>query len=373
MEQSQTNFKSVVCAPHKAESDKVSVQHTDEGLQARAENPSLRSGMHKEKNQAGNSLVNFSFLFQDSIPISLRISVYAGLVFALSIVIGLYAVPQVYSATRELQPVATKDSLSIDLKPVTDKGASAKPAKDHYKDRNFSSSKKSNSEVSPKITVARKPIHANDELGLRLVGTVVFDKSGMNQALFESLTTHKQGIFREGSRIGEIQIKKILRDKVIIVTAEGERLLNVGHGRASRVSNPSPPAQRETGARPSQSPQRVTERWIPGKSYSLAHDEVVASLANIQELEQRLDITPNLIDDEPLGFVISRIPQQSILRKMGLKNNNAIVEVNGQAITGPEQADLFFQTLRQGGEVDVKVKKGRGVRRRTRIIHMNIN
>ena len=308
-----------------------------------------------------------------SIPISFSVSVYTGFVFTLSIVFGLYSVPQVHSATQELQPAATKYSLSTDFKTVIEKGAPTKPVKDRYKERNFSTESERNSEVSPKTTVARETIPAKKELGLRLVGTVVFDKSAMNQALFESLTTHKQGIFREGSRIGEFRIKRILRNKVIIVTAMEERLLEVGPGGASLVSNASPTAKRESVGQTFQSSQSTTWRRAPGISYSLAYDEVAASLAEIDKLEQQLDITPNLIDDEPVGFVVTRIPQQSILRKMGLKNDNAIVGVNGQVITGLAQAELFFQALKQGGEVDVKVKKGRGVRRRTRTIHLNIN
>ena len=77
-------------------------------------------------------------------------------------------------------------------------------------------------------------------------------------------------------------------------------------------------------------------------------------------------------NDQPSGFVISSIPSQSILRKMGLKNGVAILGLNDEAITSPDQAAEFFQTLADGGEMTIKVRKGRGVRRRTRFIHLNI-
>jgi hypothetical protein len=46
--------------------------------------------------------------------------------------------------------------------------------------------------------------------------------------------------------------------------------------------------------------------------------------------------------------------------------------INGESYTGPEQAAEFFQTLKQGGEVTVKARIGRGVRERTRYYHLNI-
>ena len=288
-------------------------------------------------------------------------TLFGVILIVMSLYFGLYAVPNVQSAMQGQEPITKENPLSINSNTDIKKSQIPKPAAYSRATRKHQvyGNIKMGSENSIKIAAKDSTASNRNELGLRLVGTVVFDKSEMNQALFESLSTHKQGIFREGSRIGNFRIKEILRNKVIIATEEGERLLEVGHGRSSSL--PSPP---DRGA---------AKRRTPAKSYSLSHEQVAASLENIDDLEQQLDITPNLIDDYPVGFVISRIPRQSILRKMGLKNNNAIIGVNGQAITGPEQADLFFQTLKQGGEVDVKVKKGRGVRRRTRTIHLNIN
>lgn len=113
-------------------------------------------------------------------------------------------------------------------------------------------------------------------------------------------------------------------------------------------------------------------RKMPGRSITLERREVEASLANIGDLKQELNIEPYTRNNQPAGFTISSIPPQSILRKMGLKNGSAIMGINDEAFTGPEQAAYFFQTLAEGGEMTVKVVKGRGVRRRTRFMHLNI-
>jgi type II secretory pathway component PulC len=57
---------------------------------------------------------------------------------------------------------------------------------------------------------------------------------------------------------------------------------------------------------------------------------------------------------------------------MGLRTGDLITGVNDQEITSPEQAAEFFQTLKQGGDVTIKVGKGRGVRIRGRLIHLKI-
>ena len=57
---------------------------------------------------------------------------------------------------------------------------------------------------------------------------------------------------------------------------------------------------------------------------------------------------------------------------MGLRTGDLITGVNDQTITGPEQATEFFQTLKQGGDVTIKVGAGRGVRIRGRLIYLKI-
>ena len=87
---------------------------------------------------------------------------------------------------------------------------------------------------------------------------------------------------------------------------------------------------------------------------------------------EELSITPYMQDDEPAGFIISKIPRGSVLTKMGLRNGYVVTQVNDTEITGPEQAAEFFRTLADGGEVTIQVQRSRGVRRRPRQINLNI-
>jgi PDZ domain-containing secreted protein len=53
---------------------------------------------------------------------------------------------------------------------------------------------------------------------------------------------------------------------------------------------------------------------------------------------------------------------------MGLRSRDVIVGIDGETITGPDQAVDFLQRLAGGGEVTIKFKR----RRRTRQIKLNI-
>ena len=53
---------------------------------------------------------------------------------------------------------------------------------------------------------------------------------------------------------------------------------------------------------------------------------------------------------------------------MGLRSGVVVTEVNGEAIAGPDQAAMFFETLQEGGDIAFKIKR----RRRTRFISLNI-
>jgi hypothetical protein len=174
---------------------------------------------------------------------------------------------------------------------------------------------------------------------------------------------------------------KILRNKVVITTDKGDELLTIDDedfgkggnagsklGRAPMsLTSPQPNAG---GMRYDVSGSQLARRRA--RSITLKHDEVAASLADTDQLLQELTISPFMKDEQPAGFIISRIPRGSILTKMRLRNGYVVTQLNDQAITSPDQATEFFRTLAEGGEVTIQVSRSRGTRRRSRQINLNI-
>jgi len=66
---------------------------------------------------------------------------------------------------------------------------------------------------------------ADKDLGLTLVGTVLADDPKMNIAIIDNRSTRQQEPYHEGDRIGEVLVKSIFRNNVIIETERGEELL----------------------------------------------------------------------------------------------------------------------------------------------------
>ncbi len=222
----------------------------------------------------------------------------------------------------------------------------------------------------PKKEIAVEKLSlAQKGLGMQLVGTVVAYDSRLSRAFIDNRKTRKQEAYREGDKAGDVLVKKVLRNKVIIATKEGDRLLTVeieAFGKKIKTSSAAPQMSRSSDPR-SQSPGS-TSSGARTRSISLERPEVEASLANIEQLLQELTISPYMQFQKPAGFRISNISRDSIFRKMGLSSRDVIVGVNDQNITSPDQAAEFLQTLAEGGEVTIRAKR----RRRTRRIILNI-
>jgi general secretion pathway protein C len=204
---------------------------------------------------------------------------------------------------------------------------------------------------------------AEKSLGLKLIGTVAGDDAETSFAIIDNKKTRKQELYHEGDKAGEVLIKKILRNKVIIDAGRGEELLALELEETGKNVEFSPAPQSAVSGRSTAS---------RGQARQFDRAEVEAALGNVDQVIQELNITPFTRAGKPAGFRIGTLPRDSILIQMGLRSGDLITGVNNQAVTSPEQAAEFFQTLKQGGDVTIKVGKGRGVRIRGRVIHLKI-
>lgn len=103
-------------------------------------------------------------------------------------------------------------------------------------------------------------------------------------------------------------------------------------------------------------------------TFSIGFEEIEAWLADARRLWQDATLDPYLKDDLPAGFTITGLQPDAIYKKMGLQNGDVIESVNGEPITGPEEAVYFFQKIAEGGVVEIKIKR----HRRNRYISLTI-
>jgi general secretion pathway protein C len=175
---------------------------------------------------------------------------------------------------------------------------------------------------------------AAQDLGWRLVGTAVTDDPRTSFAIIEVKSTGRQGACREGDRVGDIEIKKILPGEVIIVTQMGEQMLSMGSG-----------GNRGTAQLHSETPR-------------LDRKEVEATLPEYMQLMREIRVRPHLEAGRPDGILIYNIDPGSIFARMGLENGDVLVDVNGKRVTSTQQTVELYNALKRGGVVSLKIKRG---------------
>jgi general secretion pathway protein C len=282
--------------------------------------------------------------------------------------LGVYAAQSFRHAGLESAALAAPAPApaGIDARPET-----AAPPLTDYRiiwERNLFNVSKKVASVPEKQIAIENIAPAKKDLGIKLVGTAVADDPRLSRAFIDNRSTGEQEAYREGDRAGEVRIKKIQRNNVIIATREGDRLLTVEIGTAAIGQTTSKPAP--------QTPATSTLKQSTGsisssartRSVSLDRQEVEASLANIDRLIADLDIAPYTRFEQPAGFKISNISNESIFKKIGLSSRDVIVGINNQKITGPDQAAEFINTIAKGGQVTIRARR----RLRTRRINLNI-
>ena len=283
--------------------------------------------------------------------------------------LGFHAVQAIQYARLETVTAAEPSILGISAK--TESAVSARPL-DGYRqiwERNlFNIAQTGDSESPGKISLD-KIVLAKKELGLELVGTVVADDPQWSRAIIDNRKTREQEAYREGDKAGEVRIKKILRNNVVITTAEGDELLTVEIKETAKRPA-SPTGAQHIGSRSASAPEASGSGQAPARTLSLnlKRDEVAAAFTDIDGFMKELRIVPYKTNDQPSGFMISSITPQNVLRKMGLRSRDVITAINDEAVTGPEQAAGFFERLSQGGEVTINFQR----RRRNRQIRLNI-
>jgi type II secretory pathway component PulC len=157
-------------------------------------------------------------------------------------------------------------------------------------------------------------------------------------------------------------IKHIFYDRVIVDAGNGEESVKLRQSLFAGVklqpesTQPLAPLQ-VFGSRPPE-----------GRNFQTVYLESEAAkslFSDIDEVLKKVRIEPVSVYGRPSGIRISTIEAGSVFSEIGLKSGEVIRELDGAAVSGPEDAVAFFQKIKGGGEFDISVKG-----RRTRYIHL---
>jgi general secretion pathway protein C len=150
------------------------------------------------------------------------------------------------------------------------------------------------------------------KLKLLLWGTVTGQENVY--AVIEDKKVRKQALYQTGDLIQGAKLKKILRNKVILLFQGKDQFLEVqtNSRNDTRFSN-----LKET----------IRVEAVPVKR-ALDHD----ALDDIGSIMRQIKFRPHFFEGEPDGLMVYGIRPNSVFREIGLRNGDIIKDVNGVAI-----------------------------------------
>jgi type II secretory pathway component PulC len=170
---------------------------------------------------------------------------------------------------------------------------------------------------------------------LALVG-LILGEGGKARAMIEDLKTRKQTLHRVGDVIGSRRLIRILEDRVVFSSPEGELVL-----RLAGVTG-SPPS---VASQPAPAPA-VSSNWIP----KLSRDTLV-------RLSGRPDVIAHAVPRGDRGFEIREAPAGGFFDTLRLKRGDVLQSVNGQRIGGGASvADVFAGALARQQEAYLRLE-----------------
>ncbi|MBW1744274.1 MAG: PDZ domain-containing protein [Deltaproteobacteria bacterium] len=270
-----------------------------------------------------------------------RRSLHDSLIIACVACVGISALLVVWRATLEATPgtdsaLPSQSTTPPDTRPpLIQEGLAAEPSPGGSEEHVPSQHLETVGETSAGLT----------GLGLELKGTVVTGFEGYNVAIIECLG--KQGVYREGDRVGEVMIQKVLRNKAIVRVVDRDEVLVMDFQRDSTAI----PAT----IQPEQDIQPSPSNADP--SISLERAELLSSSEDVHGLMKSARLHPQMKGNKSAGFLVSSIKPGSLLAKMGLRNGDTIVGVNGEPITSAQQAMDFYKSLVEGEKIALKIKR----------------
>lgn len=198
---------------------------------------------------------------------------------------------------------------------------------------------------------------AENNIGLKLIGTVLANDPRLNSAIINVDATRRQGVFREKESVGGFLIKGILRNSIIIENDKGQLkrlivenadLTTIG---ASKASQPKPAEPRADSNPP-------LEFTSTPAAVEIRRAEVRSALTGIQRSNMASSFSPYLFDGKPDGFYIVNPGPKGILTRIGLRTGDLVRGVEGMQLERPGDSVGFFERLLEGGEFSVLVQRG---------------
>lgn len=185
-------------------------------------------------------------------------------------------------------------------------------------------------------------------LRLKLWGTISGGGETVSWAIIEDETTRKQDLYGVGDTVQEAVIKLVLRDRVVVRYKGRDEVLMMEKDKGTMAS---------AGGSPSGSRTKGPSRASITKKVNLKRETINDAMMNINSLMKDVRIRPHFRNGQPEGMAVSGIKSDSIFRKMGIRNGDIIVGVDGQKLESVDDAMSLYGNLKSASEVQLEIKR----------------
>lgn len=187
-------------------------------------------------------------------------------------------------------------------------------------------------------------------LPLELVGTIILSDPKRSVAAIKNTQDKLTESYQADDLIGE-------QAKVFKVEAERVYFQNIQTGalefialKEDKTPLPSgfaPILDAGTGIRQASEDRFVIDRGA-----------LETSIANPSEILTQARAVPNIVDGKIKGFSIFSIKPGSIYEKLGIKNGDIIMRVNGTDLDSPAKALEFYGAISSASEITLDIERG---------------
>jgi general secretion pathway protein C len=230
---------------------------------------------------------------------------------------------------------------------------------------------------APARPSAPAPPAAKPAANLKLVGTVVGIPE-RTYAVIEDLGSKRQDLYRLGDLVREAKVVEVTRNRVVLDNGGRREELFSFEKTDAAAPPPSEPAMRQLGAprrsplpqaqEPNEPPPNPTQEEaeeapeaeierISENTYRINRDDLVEQLDNFGQMMKEARLTPHFTGGEPDGFMITNLPQNSFLARMGLRSGDVMKGANGQKFGSLEEFIQVYQQLQTESTLQLEVER----------------
>lgn len=185
------------------------------------------------------------------------------------------------------------------------------------------------------------------DLQLTLWGTIA--GGGPNAwAVIEEKKTRKQSLYKVGDVIENATLTHVLRNKVVLNLNGKDQILEI---------KDEPNKGGRIPARPSRRMAEPSADDGPAKKITVERSMIDESLRDINKLMKDVRIRPHFKNGEPDGLIVSGIRGDSVFKKLGLRNGDIIMGVDGKQIESVDDAMKLYGGLKNMDNMKVEIKR----------------